>query len=319
MRHPFLLALLVTTATSAAFAQDGAATQNPAPAQTPPPAAAPAAPAAAPAAQARTGPVWLTDFETAKATAKQQNKPIVAAFVGSDWCGYSIRQQKEVFDRPAFAKWAAEKAVLLKVDFPLQELPAAQRDHNRDLKHLFGVRGYPTVVLLDSAGKQFGLLRYAPGGVRHWLERAEDQLAQHQPQPPGERLVWQTDYAAALRTAKEQQKRVLVNFTGSDWCVYCKRLQAEVFSRAEFVAWAKEHVVLVELDFPRNKKLPAELTEQNEKLQEQFSVEGFPTVVFVDADGKELTRTGYERGGVAPWLANVSRELGIAPASEAGK
>jgi len=319
MRHPFLLALLATTATGAAFAQDGAAPQNPAPTETPPPAAAPATPTAAPAAKARTGPVWLTDFETAKATAKQQNKPIVAAFVGSDWCGYSIRQQKEVFDRPAFAKWAAEKAVLLMVDFPLQQLPAAQHEANRELKHLYGVRGYPTVVLLDSAGKQFGLLRYAPGGVRHWIERAEDQLAQHQPQPPGERLVWQTDYAAALRTAKEQHKRVLVNFTGSDWCVYCRRLQAEIFSRAEFVAWAKEHVVLVELDFPRNKKLPKELAEQNEKLQEQFSVEGFPTVVFLDADGKELTRTGYERGGAAPWLANVARELGLAPADEAGK
>lgn len=319
MRHPFLLALLATAVTGAAFAQDGPAPQNPAPAQPTTPASAPATPAAAPAAKARTGAEWLTDFETAKATSKQQNKPIVAAFVGSDWCGYSIRQQKEVFDRPAFAKWAAEKAVLLKVDFPLQPLPAAQHEANRELKHLYGVRGYPTVVLLDSAGKQFGLLRYAPGGVRHWIERADDQLAQHQPQAPGERLEWQTDYAAALRTAKEQQKRVLVNFTGSDWCVYCRRLQAEIFSRPEFTAWAKEHVVLVELDFPRNKKLPAELTEQNEKLQEQFSVEGFPTVVFVDADGKELTRTGYERGGAAPWLANVARELGLAPASEAGK
>lgn len=318
MRHPFLLALLATAVTSAALAQDGPAVTTPTPAPT---STTPATPAVQPPAPARTGAVWLTDFEAAKATAKQQNKPIVAAFVGSDWCGYSIRQQKEVFDRPAFAKWAAEKAVLLKVDFPLQPLPAAQHEANRELKHLYGVRGYPTVLLLDSAGKQFGLLRYAPGGVRHWIERADDQLAQHQPQPqaPGERLVWQTDYAAALRTAKEQQKRVLVNFTGSDWCVYCKRLQAEVFSRAEFVAWAKEHVVLVELDFPRNKKLPAELAEQNEKLQEQFSVEGFPTVVVVDADGKELTRTGYERGGVAPWLANVNRELGLAPASEAGK
>lgn len=312
MRQPSLFALLAITVIQAATAQEGPTTPTPVP--TTPATTAPSAPK-----PQKAEPQWLTDLETAKATARQQNKPIVAAFVGSDWCGYSIRQQKEVFDKPAFAKWAAEKAVLLKVDFPLQELPAAQRDHNRDLKHLYGVRGYPTVVLLDSAGKQFGLLRYAPGGVRHWIERADEQLAQNQPKAPGERLDWKTDYAAALRLAKEQKKRVLVNFTGSDWCVFCHRLQAEIFARPEFSAWAKEHVVLVELDFPRNKKLPAELVEQNEKLQEQFSVEGFPTVVFVDADGKELTRTGYERGGVAPWLASVNRELGIAGASEAGK
>lgn len=274
-----------------------------------PAAAADPAPAAAPTAAS--GPVWLTDFEQAKAAAKKDGKAIVAAFVGSDWCGYSMRMQKEVFDKPAFGKWAAANAVLLQVDFPLAELPAAQRAHNRDLARLYGVRGYPTIVLLDSAGKQIGLLRHAPGGVRNWIERADEQLAASKPVPPTEKLEWLTDYEAAKQRAKEQQKPLLVNFTGSDWCVFCIRLKNEIFSKPEFAAWAKEHVVLVELDFPRKKKLPKELAEQNEKLQEQFAVEGFPTVVFVGADGKEISRTGYERGGPTPWLAAAARELGL--------
>lgn len=300
------LALLAPFLLVAASAQEAAA-PSPTPAAT------------APAANAATtsDPVWLTDLEQAKAAAKKDGKAIVAAFVGSDWCGYSMRMQKEVFDQKKFATWAAANAVLLRVDFPLGELPAAQRAHNRDLARLYGVRGYPTIVLLDSAGKQIGLLRHAPGGVRNWIERADEQLAASKPVPPTEKLEWLTDYEAAKQRAQEQQKPLLVNFTGSDWCVYCIRLKNEIFGKPEFAAWAKQHVVLVELDFPRKKKLPKELAEQNQKLQDQFAVEGFPTVVFVGADGKEISRTGYERGGPTPWIAAVERELGIAKKDDA--
>ena len=306
MRIAFRLTLLAPFLLVLARAQES----TPAPATSPAPAATPA-PAAA-QAPATSGPVWLTDFEQAKASAKKDGKAIVAAFVGSDWCGYSVRMQKEVFEQPAFATWAAANAVLLLVDFPLRELPPAQLAHNRDLARLYGVRGYPTVVLLDATGKQVGLLRHAAGGVKDWLAQADDQLAASKPVPAAEKLTWLTDYDAAKKLAQEQKKPLLVNFTGSDWCVFCIRLKNEIFSKPEFATWAKEHVVLVELDFPRKKKLPKELAEQNEKLQEQFAVEGFPTVVFVGADGKEISRTGYERGGPKPWLATAERELGIA-------
>jgi len=313
MRIAFRLPLLAPFLLVLARAQENtpAPAATPSPATTPTPVANTPAPAASPAPTTN-GPVWLTDFEQAKAAAKKDGKVVVAAFVGSDWCGYSKRMQTEVFEQPAFATWAAANAVLLLVDFPLRELPPAQLAHNRDLARLYGVRGYPTVVLLDANGKQIGLLRHAAGGLTHWLAQADEQLAASKPAPAGEKLTWLTDYDAAKKLAQEQKKPLLVNFTGSDWCVFCIRLKNEIFAKPEFSAWAKEHVVLVELDFPRKKKLPKELAEQNERLQEQFGVEGFPTVVFVGADGKEISRTGYERGGPKPWLTAVEKELGIA-------
>jgi protein disulfide-isomerase len=98
-------------------------------------------------------------------------------------------------------------------------------------------------------------------------------------------------------------------FTGSDWCGWCIRLQTEVFKKPEFAAWAKENVVLLEVDFPRRTALSAELTAQNNELQQFFAVQGYPTVWFVNAskvDGKtnfdKLGSTGYLAGGPENWL-----------------
>ena len=104
-------------------------------------------------------------------------------------------------------------------------------------------------------------------------------------------------------------------FTGSDWCGWCIRLQTEVFKKPEFATWAKDNVVLVELDFPRRTALSAELTAQNNELQQFFAVQGYPTVWFVNAttnDGKvnfdKLGSTGYLAGGPEIWL-NVANGI----------
>jgi protein disulfide-isomerase len=113
---------------------------------------------------------------------------------------------------------------------------------------------------------------------------------------------WTTDYAAALATAKAENKRVVLFFTGSDWCGWCKRLQAEVLTKPEFAAYANESLVLVELDFPNRKKLPAALTAQNEKLLDKFKVEGFPTLVVLNNAGKKIGEIGYQAGGPVPFV-----------------
>jgi protein disulfide-isomerase len=122
-------------------------------------------------------------------------------------------------------------------------------------------------------------------------------------------LVWNNNLNKAMEISKKTKKPLLLFFTGSDWCGWCIRLQTEVFKKPEFVTWAKDNVVLVELDFPRRTALSAELTAQNNELQQLFAVQGYPTVWFVNAtsvDGKvnfdKLGSTGYLAGGPSAWL-----------------
>jgi thioredoxin-related protein len=109
---------------------------------------------------------------------------------------------------------------------------------------------------------------------------------------------WKTDYTAALAEAAKENKMVLLDFTGSDWCGWCIKLQKDTFSKSEFKKFAQESLVLVELDFPRGKTQSDELKKQNEELAEKFGVQGFPTLVLLDPQGKEATRNvGYLQGG----------------------
>src|SRR4029078_3633480 len=75
---------------------------------------------------------------------------------------------------------------------------------------------------------------------------------------------WQTDYEAALATAKATKKYVLLDFTGSDWCGPCIQMKKTVFSKPTFLNYAKQHLVLVEIDYPRTKTLPEQLKKQND-------------------------------------------------------
>ncbi len=114
-------------------------------------------------------------------------------------------------------------------------------------------------------------------------------------------LKWHTKYEDALAEAKKTKKVILADFTGSDWCGWCIKLKKEVFNTPEFEKWAKANVVLLELDFPQKKKQPAAIEKQNEKLAEKYKIEGFPTILFMDATGKEVARYGYDSGGPANW------------------
>jgi len=109
---------------------------------------------------------------------------------------------------------------------------------------------------------------------------------------------WETNYNAALEQAAKENKMVLLDFTGSDWCVWCIKLKNDTFSKPEFQKFAAESLVLVELDFPRSKEQSPELKKQNQELAEKFGIEGFPTLVLLDSQGKEAARNvGYLQGG----------------------
>src|SRR5713101_3348515 len=108
-----------------------------------------------------------------------------------------------------------------------------------------------------------------------------------------EELQWLTDVPKAVEKAKSENKLVMLDFTGSDWCGWCIKLHKEVFSTAEFAKYAKENLVLVEVDFPRRKQLSAELKKANEALQEKYKIEGFPTIVVLNREGNKVGELGY--------------------------
>jgi protein disulfide-isomerase len=124
--------------------------------------------------------------------------------------------------------------------------------------------------------------------------------------------TWSTDYAASLAQAKEAKKLLLVNFSGSDWCGWCIKLDEEVFSTEAFAAWVKDRFILVNLDFPRRKGQDAAVKERNRKLMGDFGVEGFPTVLFIDGEGKVVAKSGYVEGGPEAWIKATEGLLPVA-------
>lgn len=117
---------------------------------------------------------------------------------------------------------------------------------------------------------------------------------------------WLTDFEAAKAQAKAENKPLLLDFTGSDWCGWCIKLNKEVFSKDAFKEYASAELVLVELDFPRDaSKLPEGVAEQNEALAGKFSVKGFPTILILSPDGKLVDKTGYQRGGAEAYVEHI--------------
>lgn len=117
-----------------------------------------------------------------------------------------------------------------------------------------------------------------------------------------EEKLWLDDFNAALDRAEKENKDLLLNFTGSDWCSWCKKLKEEVFDQEVFKKQAPAQFVLVEVDFPRHKPVKA----GNDILMREFSVQGFPTIFLADSKGRVYGRTGYREGGAEKYLAHFA-------------
>ena len=108
---------------------------------------------------------------------------------------------------------------------------------------------------------------------------------------------WTQDYEAALKVASDKNLPLMLNFTGSDWCGWCKRMDKQVFAEDEWSAYAKTNLMLVTLDFPRDKSIvPAKWVERNNELKGKFGVRGYPTYIVLDKDGEtKLGQLGASR------------------------
>lgn len=126
---------------------------------------------------------------------------------------------------------------------------------------------------------------------------------------------WHTDLNKAMTVSKKSKKPLFLFFTGSDWCGWCIKLQKEVFKTPEFAKWAKDNVVLVELDFPKRTQQSDELKQQNAQLNSFFQVRGYPTVWITDVSKNKEGKvqfaprgsSGYVAGGPSTWLEGANK------------
>jgi thioredoxin-related protein len=126
---------------------------------------------------------------------------------------------------------------------------------------------------------------------------------------------WLIDFEKAKAEAAQSHKYILINFSGSDWCVPCIRMEKEIFESGDFDNYASEHLVLVRADFPRLKKhqLSKEQTKKNELLAERYNPEGkFPLTVLTDENGKVLKQwEGYPDEPAKEFIKEVNSILNV--------
>lgn len=176
-----------------------------------------------------------------------------------------------------------------------------------------------TMIVLEEVSPLLGL-KITPNRSLGTVDVNFTGAAQSDAAAPGEKTArpaaapaygggWLTSYSDAVAQSKSSGKPILMDFTGSDWCGWCKKLKAEVFETSEFKQWASSNVVLLELDFPRRTSQSPAVKKQNEELAQKFGVRGYPTIIFATHAGKVLGQYGYDEGGPAVWTKNASTYL----------
>jgi protein disulfide-isomerase len=118
---------------------------------------------------------------------------------------------------------------------------------------------------------------------------------------------WLDDYEKAKAQARAENKKMLLDFTGSDWCGWCKKLDAEIFSQQEFKEYAAKKLVLVELDFPKGFQLPDATKKQNEALAKKFQIRGYPTIIVTSPSGNKKGELGYMEGGPKAFIKALEK------------
>lgn len=119
---------------------------------------------------------------------------------------------------------------------------------------------------------------------------------------------WTFSMVEAAERAAAEDKRILINFTGSDWCVWCKKLEKEVFSTQEFLNYADDNLVMVFIDSPQAIDQTQELVQHNQILQQALGIQGFPTLLLLDSDLTPLLQTGYREGGPGTYIEHLESD-----------
>jgi len=137
---------------------------------------------------------------------------------------------------------------------------------------------------------------------------------------------WGTDFEEASAESKASNRYMLLDFSGSDWCGWCIKLEEEVFSKKAFKAYADANLICVLLDFPRGTRLKKSIQEQNTRLAKEYGVRGYPTVLVLSPSGELVGKTGYKAGGPEEYVEHLKsiidphrEQNGIAPVAGSGQ
>jgi thiol:disulfide interchange protein len=150
------------------------------------------------------------------------------------------------------------------------------------------------------------ILNYADASIRlkdDVVTEIKWKAGAHAPAAAASHSGWTTNYREALSQAKSEHRNVFLFFTGSDWCPWCQRLDGEVLSTEAFKSYAEKKLILVKVDFPRQLPQSEELQNQNRALQDQYQIQGYPTVIVLNPDGTPVKTLGYRPGGPGPFIA----------------
>ncbi len=122
---------------------------------------------------------------------------------------------------------------------------------------------------------------------------------------------WNDSITEGIAQAEREGKMLLLDFTGSDWCVWCSKLESEVWTTPEFESWSRENLVKVFLDFPQTISLSDEQKLQNQLLQQYFGVKGYPTIFLLDSNLTPLLQTGYHEGGPGEYIRHLQEDRNL--------
>lgn len=172
----------------------------------------------------------------------------------------------------------------------------------------------PHALAREGKHSRFAVLAVCAAAVLAWSAGSVDvTYADKAKDGAQKKQVWHTMARDAVAESKQTGKPILAVFNGSDWCPYCIKLSKEVFSQTEFTRWAQDSVVILYMDFPRRKQLSREQVTHNRAMMQRYQVPGFPSVLFLDSQGKPYGATGYIPGGAKRWVENADRYLARIP------
>lgn len=237
-------------------------------------------------------------------TARAETKPLLV--VTAPNTALAKRQQSQLFTHKDFIALANSRLVLAHANkyakgWTREDVEALEQLH-KDL----GIEGEPRYLLVDLASENPGpkvLFQETKSLKPEQLVEAIQQKLPEISYNGG----WLEDFAKAQAIATQENRPMLLDFTGSDWCGWCIKLDKEVFSQPDFEEFAGKNLVLVKLDFPKRKKLPAEVEQQNKRLAQKYGIRGFPTIIILDPSGKQIGKMGYQKGGPGPFIDGLKK------------